>query len=195
MTTSRRTELTQLLLNMRSERGSPADAGGRVFALVYNELHRMAGDLMRHEREGHTLQATALVHETYCRLVDQSRIDWKNRAHFFGIAARAMRQILVDHAREKLAAKRGGSWQRVTLDENLGIVARDEQELLEFHEVLERLSEMDKRMGEVVELRVFGGLTAEETAHVLGVSRRTVQEDWRVAKMWLARELTKGEEL
>jgi RNA polymerase sigma factor (TIGR02999 family) len=147
---------------------------------------------MRGERPDHTLQPTALVHEAYCRLIDDSRVGWQDRAHFIGIAARAMRQVLVDHARRRAAAKRGGSWQRLTFNEKLGIAAVSETELLDLDGALRRLADLDERTARVVELRVFGGLTAEETGHVLGVSRSTVQRDWDMARMWLARELGKG---
>jgi RNA polymerase sigma factor (TIGR02999 family) len=187
-------DLTQLLLDLRSESGRNPAAAGRVFELVYGELRRAAGTLMRRERPNHTLQPTALVNEAYLRLVDGTRLEWQNRAHFFGIAARAMRQILVDHARERAAEKRGGGWERVTLDERLDVMSHREIDLFELDDALSRLGEMDERMARIVELRFFAGLTAEEVAHVLEISRRTVQREWRVAKMWLARELGGGGE-
>ena len=188
-----RAEITRILLDLPPDGAAHAKAADRIFQLVYDELHLVARNLMRRERTGHTLQATALVHEAYVRLVDGSRIEWQNRVHFFAVAARAMRQILVDHARERMAAKRGGDWQRVTLDERLGVIAKDDQQLLDIHDALGRLAESDERMARIVELRVFGGLTAQEVAAVLGISRSTVQGEWRVAKMWLARELTHSE--
>ena len=184
-----RIDLTQLLLAVQANEGHEPGAARQIFAHVYDELRRMAAGMMRRERVDHTLQSTALVHEAYLRLVNDSVVPWENRAHFFGIAARAMRQILVDHARQKAAAKRGGGWDRITLDERLGIQAAPEVEVLHLEAALNRLGEMDSRMARIVELRVYGGLTAEEVALVLGVSRRTIQDDWRVAKMWLAREL------
>ncbi len=149
---------------------------------------------MREERPDHTLQPTALVNEAYCRLVDQKRMGWQNRAHFFGVAARAMRQILVDHLRKRNAAKRGGGLYRITLDDRLGVGCDRDMKVFELDEALTRLAGMDERMAKVVELRVFGGMTVEEVAHILGVSMRTVQNDWRVARMWLSREFT-GEEV
>jgi RNA polymerase sigma factor (TIGR02999 family) len=183
-------DLTSILIELGTSRGDRKQASDRLYEAVYAELRRIAGGLMRHEREGHTLQPTALVHEAYLKLVDQTRIAWQNRAHFFGIAARAMRQILVDHARRHQADKRGGQWQRVTLDENLEDPAQLGVEILALHEALEKLSQHDERMARVVELRVFAGLQAQEVAYVLSVSKRTVDADWKVAKMWLGRELT-----
>jgi RNA polymerase sigma factor (TIGR02999 family) len=182
--------LTEVLLSLQTDESGGGDAARRIFELAYDELHHIAAHLMRGERGGHTLQPTALVHEAYCRLVDQTLVQWQTRAQFFGIAARAMRQLLVEHARRKGAAKRGGDWKRVTLDDRLGAAEQSDFETLDLDDALTRLSAMDERMGRIVELRIFGGLTASEAAHVLGVSRRTVLNDWRVAKMWLARELT-----
>jgi len=193
MAGSARAEITRILLDLPQDGDARAKATDRVFQLVYDELRVVARNLMRRERTGHTLQATALVHEAYCRLVNESHVEFQNRVHFFGVAARAMRQILVDHARERMAAKRGGDWQRITLDERLGVFAEDDQQLLDIHDALEKLSASDERMAQVVEMRVFGGLTAQEVAAVLGISRSTVQAEWRVARMWLARELSRGE--
>ncbi len=190
MTTSPSKYLTGLLLTLPSSDDSDRSTADKIFEIVYDELRLLASNLMRHERIDHTLQPTALVHEAYCRLVDQTRIEWHSRAHFYGIASRAMRQILVDHARRHSAEKRGGDRQRVTLDERLGIGVRPNVEILELDEVLKKLAEMDPRMARVVELRTFGGLTGDEIAHVLGITRRTVQEDWRVARMWLNRKLS-----
>jgi RNA polymerase sigma factor (TIGR02999 family) len=133
------------------------------------------------------------VHEAYVRLVDGTRLDWQGRTHFFGSAARAMRQILVDHARRRIAEKRGGGWERVTLDEDLGLLAVSDAELLDLDDVLTRLGEHDERMSRIVELRVFGGLTGQEIGHALGISRQTVQEEWKVAKMWLRHQLAEGD--
>ena len=160
----------------------------RAFELVHGELRRMANGLMRQERPDHTLQPTALVHEAYLRLVGDDGLEWENRGHFFGIAARSMRQILIEHARGRERAKRGGGWQRVTLD-GLEIAAASDVEVLDLEEALQQLEKMDERMARVVELRVFGGLKVDEVAHVIGVSRRTVHEDWRVARLWLAHQL------
>jgi RNA polymerase sigma factor (TIGR02999 family) len=164
-------------------------ASERVLKALYPELRRLAGALMRRERSDHTLQATALVHEAYLKLVDQSRTGWESRAHFLGIAARAMRQILVDHARARAAAKRGGGWHRMTLDTGLGPAEDSAFEIMALHDALETLATVDPRAARGVELRVFGGMTVAEIAHVLGVSKRTVDADWAMARLWLAREL------
>lgn len=182
-----RSRITRILLESRGE-GGPGPTANLAEAL-YPELRRIAGSLMRRERSGHTLQPTALVGEAFVRLVDQTQIEWRDRAHFLGIAARVMRQILVDHARRHAALKRGGEMERVTFDESLGHGADREVELLALHDALERFAAVDDRGARVVELRVFGGATVEEIAHTLGVSKRTVDDDWAVARMWLAREL------
>jgi RNA polymerase sigma factor (TIGR02999 family) len=189
MTATAPSDITEILLGLEAGEIGDKTTADKAFEVVYGELRRMAAGIMKAERADHTLQPTALVHEAYCRLVDQTRLGWQNRAHFFGIAARAMRQILAYHARGRAAAKRGGGWCRVELDERLGVAAPSDVELIELDGALTRLSTMDERMAKIVEFRVFGGLTAEEVAHVLGVSRRTVQDDWSVAKMWLAHEL------
>ena len=147
---------------------------------------------MRRERVDHTLQPTALVHEVYIKLVDQPLADWEDRAHFIGIATRAMRQILVDHARGRAAAKRGGGWHRVTLDESI-LGGRSEFEMLAIDEALTNLTQLDERAARVAELRMIGGLSVKETAHVLGVSPRTVDNDWAMARMWLSRALREGD--
>jgi RNA polymerase sigma factor (TIGR02999 family) len=184
--------MTQILVRLQTGDIDHRAAADRVFELTYEELHRLASDLMRRERTDHTLRPTALVHEAYMRLVDASVIEWQSRAHFFGIAARAMRQILVHHARRRAAAKREGGWDRVTLDPVLDLGAITDIKLLRLDEALTRLGEMDERMYRVVELRVFAGMKVKEIAHVLGVSPRTVDNDWGVAKMWLSRELAEG---
>lgn len=170
---------------------APTDPDSRkqLFATVYDELRALARSLMKAERAGHTLRPTALVNEAYLRLVEQDGIAWQSRAHFFGIAARAMRQILVDHARERAARKRGGRLTRVTLDESLAPAAPADCEILDLHANLEKLAALDARMAQVVELRVFAGMSSREVAHVLGVSRRTVDGDWGFARLWLSREL------
>ena len=192
MSDSSQSEITQILIQLQADAIDPRAAADRVFGLVYEELHRLATDLMRRERADHTLQPTALIHEAFLRLVGEARIEWQSRAHFFGIAARAMRQILVEHARRRAAAKREGGWERVTLDQTLDLKAAPEIKILRLEEVLTHLGEMDERMARVVELRVFAGMRIKEVAHVIGVSPRTVDNDWSVAKMWLTRELTEG---
>ena len=177
---------------MLQEWGSHGDreALDELIPIVYAELRRQAARQLRRERAGHTLQTTALVHETYLRLVGQREVRWQNRAHFFAIAAEMMRRILVDHARKTSAAKRGGSALKLQLDESLA--APDEQQqpdLVAIDEALVKLAALDPQQGRIVELRFFGGLNVEETAEVLGISPRTVKRDWRVAKAWLHREI------
>jgi RNA polymerase sigma factor (TIGR02999 family) len=184
-----RKSVTRFLEVLRDEGVAPAEATDQVFSLVYDELRRLAERILRSERRGHTLQPTALVNEAYLKLVEQRTVEWRDRAHFLGIAARAMRQILVDHARRRSAAKRGGGWQQVTLDDAVAVGADAEVELLALDDALEKLAANDERVAQVAEMRLFGGLTVKETAHVLGVSPRTVDDDWAVARMWLTREL------
>lgn len=145
---------------------------------------------MARERPDHTLQATALVNEVYLRLIETDRVQWQNRAHFFAVAARMMRRILVDFARARLNDKRGGGVQRVTLDDAVAVVQAPSMDLVALDEALERLGSIDSRQSQIVELRFFGGLTLDEAAEVLQVSRDTVKRDWRFAKLWLARELS-----
>jgi RNA polymerase sigma factor (TIGR02999 family) len=181
-------DVTGLLLAWR--RGDQA-ATDQLVAAVYDELHRQAGRAMQREGGDHTLQATALVHESYLRLVDQRRVEWRNRAHFFAIASTVMRRILVDHARARLAAKRGGGVVPITLAgaERGGPQDTDDVDLLALHEALERLAVLDPDQARLVELRYFGGLTIEETAEALGVSPATVKREWALARAWLRREL------
>ena len=160
-------------------------AGSKLIPLVYDELRRLAGAYMRRERPDHTLQATALVHEAYLKLVQQRDVDWRGRAHFFGIAAQLMRRILVDHARSHLRDKRGGGMSPVPIDDALVFVPEQASELLKLEESLERLAKNDGRQAKIVELRFFGGLTVEQTAAVLGISPKTVKRDWSMAKAWL----------
>jgi RNA polymerase sigma factor (TIGR02999 family) len=179
-------DVTRILLDARDPEATGTTE--RLMEALYPELRRLAASLMRRERQAHTLQPTAVVGEAFLRLVDQTRVQWKDRAHFLGIAARVMRQVLVDHARRHRAAKRGVGLQRVTLGEDVG-VASPVVDLLLLDETLTRLAALDERGARVVEMRVFGGLTVEETAEALGVSRRTVDNDWAMARRWLAREL------
>jgi RNA polymerase sigma-70 factor (ECF subfamily) len=162
-----------------------------LLPLVYGELRRQAARHLRAQAAGHTLQPTALVHEVYLRLVDQPTVEWQGRAHFFGVAARAMRSILVDHARARHAAKRGGRARAVTLGAAHG-VAEAEVDVLALDEALTGLAALDARQAHVVELRYFGGLSIEETAQVLGISHATVERDWKTARLWLKRELSTG---
>ncbi len=190
---SGRSDVTQILLDLGAGHGDADAVSERLYGAVYEELRGLARSLMRGERANHTLQPTALVHEAYFKLVDGARAGWESRAHFFGTAARAMRQILVDHARKHRAHKRGGELQRVTLDEALvGGQGEFDFEILALHDALEKLAREDERMARVVELRIFAGMSAKEAAHVLGFSKRTIDADWKMARMWLARELSPG---
>jgi len=168
------------------------DALARLVPKVYAELHRLAHHQMRAESPGRTLQTTALVNEAYLRLVDTRRVRWQSRAHFLGVAAQAMRRILVDAARARGARKRGGTGPRVSLDESLLPAPERGASLVALDDALTALASVDPRKSQVVELRYFAGLSAAETAAVLGVSPETVQRDWRVAKAWLLRELSNG---
>lgn len=168
--------------------GSP-EAGSKLIPLVYGELRRIAAGYMRRERTGHTLQATALVHEAYFKLLGQRSVTWQNRAHFLGVAAQVMRRILIDHARSHVRDKRGGGHEAVPLDEALVFSPERSQDFLVLDSALDRLAEFDPRQSRIVELRFFGGLTVEETAEVLGISPKTVKRDWNVAKAWLHGEL------
>lgn len=159
-----------------------------LIPLVHAELRNLARRLMRGERDGHTLQTTALVNEAYVRLVDLTRVRWQDRAHFFAMSARLMRRILVDHARSRAYLKRGGRSQRISLDDALLAIDRG-ADLVALDDALAALSAIDARKSEVVELRFFGGLTVDETAEALRISPETVQRDWRFAKTWLLREL------
>jgi len=180
-----RQSITDLLVQLRS--GNP-EAMDRLYSLVYEELRRMAHRQLRAERPGHTLGTTALVHETYLRLVDPTRVELRDRAHFFGMAARAMRQILVDYARRYRALRRGGGLRQVSLTEDAGVAERGET-LLALDEALERLAVLNGRLSQVIEFRYFGGFTEEETAEALGITTRTVQRDWAKARGWLYLEL------
>lgn len=166
---------------------SNGDAGAfdRLTPIVYDELRGRAAAALRRERRGHTLEPTALVHEAYLRLVDQRRIVWQNRAQFFGVAAEMMRRILVDRARARRSAKRGGGWSRVTLDPAMAVSHPLDVDVLDLDAALSRLATFDARKSRVSELRFFGGLTLEETAEVIGVSPATVERDWQVARAWL----------
>jgi RNA polymerase sigma-70 factor, ECF subfamily len=181
-------QITRLL---HAWRDGDTAARDELMTLIYGELHRLAGGYMRHERPGKTLQTTALIHEAYLRLIGQTRTDWRSRAQFFGIAAQFMRRILIDHARATRVQKRGGKQHAVSLEEAALFAPERAPALLALDEAMERLAAIDARKARIVELRYFGGLTAEETADLLGVSVATVSRDWSVAKAWLHRELTR----
>jgi RNA polymerase sigma-70 factor (ECF subfamily) len=174
--------ITQWLLDW-----DPHDKRGldQMLPVVYQELHRLASGYLSREAPGHTLQPTALVHEAYLRLVDQRRVDWRNRAQFLGVAASMMRRILVNHARDRAARKRGGNLERVSLSVVESPSGRPDVELIALEDALRRLTEFDQRKGRVVELRFFGGLTTEEIAEVLQVSGATVEREWAFARAWL----------
>jgi RNA polymerase sigma factor (TIGR02999 family) len=203
------TNLTQVLLDTSDER--PARVAEKLMPIVYERLHAMAEKYLRSERVGHTLQPTALVHEAYMRLVDQSRVDWRGKTHFVheaymrlvdqsrvdwrgkthfcAVGAAAMRRILIDHARARGRGKRGGGWQRIVLDDAVAAESFRDLDIVALHEALEKLAKLDPEQAQIVELRFFGGLTVEEVAHILGVSKRKVEGDWTHAKAWLRNEL------
>lgn len=182
-------EITQLLsLWCRGEEA----ALDKLVPLVHDELHRRAHRYMMHERAGHTLQTTALINEVYLQLIDTPKVKWQDRAHFFAISAKLMRQILVDYARFKNSQKRGGGFQQVSLDEASLFVSRPDANLVELDEALTALAQVDSRKARVVELRFFGGLSLEETAEVLKISADTVWRDWDLAKGWLYRAMKRA---
>jgi len=179
--------ITQLLIDW--SKGDQA-ALEKLMPLVYDELRRLASNYLRRERASHTLQPTALVNEAYLKLVDQRHAKWQNRAQFFGISAQLMRRILVDHARQHQAAKRGGSkQQRLSITSAERVAKQPEIDLLALNEALDELTIMDPQQAQIVELKFFGGLSIEETAEVLGISHATVERDWKMARAWLRRQL------
>ncbi len=179
--------ITQLLIRWRDGDRVALD---ELLPKVYNELRRLANHYLRQERAGHTLQPSDLVHEAYLRLVDEKEVDWQNRAHFFGIAAVRMRHILVEHARSRQAAKRGGGEYRLSLSEADRPAERRDVNLLALDDALQRLEAMDAQKARIVELRYFGGLTIEETAEALKISPATVKRDWSMARAWLRSEIS-----
>jgi RNA polymerase sigma factor (TIGR02999 family) len=189
------TSPSQVTLLLSRWRGGDREALDTLMPLVYEELRRLARHYLQQERRDHTLQSTALVHEAYVRLIGQSPPEWKSRAHFFGVAARLMRQILVDHARGHRAAKRGGNSLKLTLQE--GLVGRKGKELdvVALDDALNTLAELSPQQSHIVELRFFSGLTIEDTSEVLGVSPATVKRGWTTARAWLFREMNQSEQL
>jgi RNA polymerase sigma factor (TIGR02999 family) len=183
-------EVTGLL---RAWSAGDEEALRKLTPLVYRELHRAARHYMAGERPSHTLQATGLINEVYLRLIDVGRMDWQNRAHFFAVCAQLMRRILTDFARSRRYQKRGGGVAHMPLDEALVVGSQPDRELVELDDALKRLMLVDERKSRVVELRFFGGLDVKETAEVLKVSPETVMRDWKLAKVWLVRELSGGE--
>jgi len=188
MTTHSPQDITELLVDWSK---GDLEALNKLTPLVYDELHRLARRYLRHERANHTLQTTALVHEAYLRLVEQRNANWQNQVQFFAVAAQLMRRILVDYARGHGAAKRGGGYAKLSLDEAMIVSNEKSADLMALDEALNSLAAIDPEQSRVVELRVFGGLTVEETAEALGVSPRTVKREWSMAKAWLHRQITK----
>ena len=182
--------ITELLINWSNGDHTAQDD---LFPLVEKELHRLAHHYMRRLNRGNTLQTTAVINETYLKLIDQNRVQWQNRAHFFGIAANMMRRVLLNYLRDKTRLKRGGNNVRVSISEAMVISDKKSDEILALEEALCRLAEIDERKSRVVELRFYGGLSVDETAEVLNVSSITVMRDWNMAKAWLAREIRNEE--
>ena len=185
-------DVTQMLREIGD--GKEEEAPAKLIPLVYDELRRLAQSYLNQERLDHTLQATALVHEAYIRLVDCQNVTWQNRAHFIAVAAQVMRRILVDHARTRSAEKRGGLGHKLSLDEAVDFPHERDVDLVALDDALNALAQLDPRQSRLVELRFFGGLTIEETAHALNISPATVKREWTVAKAWLLREVSKDDE-
>jgi RNA polymerase sigma-70 factor (ECF subfamily) len=190
MTTPPQRDVTQLLLDWSAGQRNALD---KLLPLVYDELRQLADRYLRRERSDHTLQATALVHEAYLKLIDQTNVQWQNRAHFFGVAAQAMRRILVDHARGHHAQKRGSGGQKLLLDEALVVSDERASEVVALDDALTELAKVDPLKSRIVELRFFGGLSIEETAEVLDIGTATVIRQWRMAKAWLYKEVMSDE--
>ena len=180
--------MTRLLLELSNGNRDAVDA---LMPLIYDELRHLASNYLRRERSDHTLQPTALVNEAYLRMVDQTRANWQNRAHFFGVAAQMMRRILVDHARAHAAEKRGHDFQKLSLDENIDKAVERSEELVALDDALNNLIKIDEQKARIVELRYFGGLSVEETAEILGVTSITIKRHWRLTKAWLFGQMQK----
>lgn len=183
-------DVAELLEQIAQGKRGKQDAAEKLMPLVYDRLRFLAKKLLGRESPAHTLQPTALVNEAYLRMVGQKKVNWRGKTHFFAIGAKMMRRILVDHARKKLSQKRGGGMHRIELDDDLCVSSRNNEDILAIEEALEKLSKLDPRQAQIVELRFFGGLTVEEVAEVLGVSKRTVEADWTMLRAWLRRELS-----
>lgn len=184
-------EITQLLINWAQGDKGALD---QLVALVYPELRRMAKRHMNRENPAHTLQTSALINEAYLKLVDQQNVEWQNRAHFFAVAAQVMRHILVDHARTLNYAKRGGGAPKLPLDEAAALTQQRASQLIALDDALRDLAALDERRSQIIELRFFGGMSLEETADVMKISPSTVQREWRAAKAWLHRTMSKADE-
>jgi RNA polymerase sigma factor (TIGR02999 family) len=180
-------DVTNLLIQLSQGNKQVTD---EIFPLIYDELKRIAGGYLKNEREEHTLQPTALVHEAYLKLIDQTRVSWQNRAHFLGVAAQVMRRILVDHARHRGAEKRFGRLDKLQLNENIDKAVEMDSELVALDDALKSLAKVDPALAKLVELRFFGALTFEETAEVMGISPRTAKRHWQLARAWLYRNLS-----
>ena len=178
--------LTELLREWREGDRAGLD---RLMPIVYDELRRIAHRYVQHERDGHTLQTSALVNEAYLRFAGQQKVDWQSRGHFFAVSAQVMRHILIDHARRRRYAKHGGEVRQVSIDAAAEMSLQRAEELIALEEALDKLAQLDRRKSQVVELRYFGGLSLEETAEVLDISLMTVRRDWRAAKAWLYRSV------
>ena len=181
--------ITRLLIELSNGDRAAVDL---LLPVIYDELRKLAANYLRRERVDHTLQPTALVHEAYLRLIDQSRVNWQNRAHFFGVAAQIMRRLLVDHARKHNAEKRGQDFQKLSLDENIDRAVERSAELIALDDALKTLATFDAQKARMVELRYFGGLSIEETADILNISPRTVRREWQRARAWLYRMISEG---
>jgi RNA polymerase sigma factor (TIGR02999 family) len=179
-------DVTQLLSDASEGKSRAAET---LLPLVYEQLHSLADHYLHRERAGHTLQPTALVHEAYMKLVDQTRVNWQGTTHFRAVAAQAMQRVLIDHARGKNRQKRGGDWRRITLHDAFTLTDQSEVDAELLHNAMEKMHQIDERQARVVELRIYGGLSSAETAHVLEVSERTVDRDWKMGLAWLRREL------
>jgi RNA polymerase sigma-70 factor (ECF subfamily) len=190
MASSEPSEVTKLLHHIKEGDQSGVD---RLFAAVYQELRNLAAKCFHREPGGNTLQPTALVHEAYMKLVDQKAVDWQSRTHFFAVAAQAMRRILVDHARQRGAAKRGGGNKRMLLDDDLLPGFQPSDDLLAVDDALSKLAQLDPRQAQLVELRFFGGLSVDEAADTLGISKRTAEREWTMVRAWLRRELSESD--
>ena len=186
-------EPSEVTVLLRAVGEGDSQAPGRLLELVYADLRRLASAYMQSERPEHTLQATALVHEAYLRLVDWKNVNWENRAQFFAVAAQVMRRVLVDHARGKNAAKREGLQQKLALDEAVSFADEKEFDVLALEEALSSLEQLDPRQAKIVEMRFFGGLSIEDVAHVLKLSPTTIKREWTIAKAWFQRELSRNQ--
>lgn len=189
MAEDNREQITQIV----TEAGEGKPVAGQLFELLYEPLRLLAGRFLSGEKVGHTLTPTALVHEAYLKLVDQTRVDWQGKTHFFAVGAQVMRRILVDHARARRRLKRGGNAIRLQLEEHIALSPGRDEDVLAVEEALQKLATLDPRQASVVEMRFFGGLSVVEVATVLGVSKRTVEGEWTAARAWLRRELERQE--